>query len=393
MAAALAGSSDDAGAGRRGLHRGLPRARRRPPGRGAGVLPLRARRGPHPSRKADALFDLSVAAAEDGALAEAEASLEEALSLFSALGERDRYLTALGQRASLALRRSDAHVGAGRPEDRPGARPPAGEGLPAPLLDSAEAAPRPRRRRRRRRGRGVRRGPLAVRGMCGASRAPGDSRSRRGAAPRGGLRRRGSREARGGRAPAGRPQRSRAAPGAPRGLGPARPEPGRTGAAGARRSGAVPPRGRGAAREGARAAAGCPAGARRAPRAAGGPVRGRHAARRVARSLPVLLRVRGVGPSAAAGPAGGAASRTRRRRGAVPGALRVRSSRRHGGRRASGRHARHGGRRRRGKCSTPCDGLRPTGSPSSFSERAARGRSSSRGRSIAPRGGPVRSSR
>ncbi len=66
-----------------------------------------------PSRKADALFDLSVAAAEDGALAEAEASLEEALSLFSALGERDRYLTALGQRASLALRRSDAHSALG----------------------------------------------------------------------------------------------------------------------------------------------------------------------------------------------------------------------------------------------------------------------------------------
>ena len=40
-----------------------------------------------PSRRADALFDLSVAAAEDGALAEAEASLEEALALFSSLGE------------------------------------------------------------------------------------------------------------------------------------------------------------------------------------------------------------------------------------------------------------------------------------------------------------------
>ena len=61
-----------------------------------------------PSRKADALFDLSVAAAEDGELAEAETSLEEALVLFSSLGERDRYLTSLGQRASLAVRRSDA---------------------------------------------------------------------------------------------------------------------------------------------------------------------------------------------------------------------------------------------------------------------------------------------
>jgi len=63
-----------------------------------------------PSRRADALFDLSVAAAEDAELAEAEASLEEALSLFSSLGERDRYLTALGQRASLAVRRSDAQA-------------------------------------------------------------------------------------------------------------------------------------------------------------------------------------------------------------------------------------------------------------------------------------------
>lgn len=63
-----------------------------------------------PSRRADALFDLSVAAAEDGELAEAEASLEEALALFSSLGEKDRYLTALGQRASLAVRRSDAQA-------------------------------------------------------------------------------------------------------------------------------------------------------------------------------------------------------------------------------------------------------------------------------------------
>ncbi len=63
-----------------------------------------------PSRKADALYDLSVAAAEDGALAEAESSLAEALALFSSLGERDRYLTALGQRAALALRRSDVQA-------------------------------------------------------------------------------------------------------------------------------------------------------------------------------------------------------------------------------------------------------------------------------------------
>jgi transcriptional regulator with AAA-type ATPase domain/tetratricopeptide (TPR) repeat protein len=63
-----------------------------------------------PSRRADALFDLSVAAAQDGALAEAEASLGEALALFSSLGETDRYLTALGQRAALALRRSDARA-------------------------------------------------------------------------------------------------------------------------------------------------------------------------------------------------------------------------------------------------------------------------------------------
>jgi len=63
-----------------------------------------------PSTRADALFDLSVAAAEDGELAEAEASLEEALALFSSLGERNRYLSALGQRAAVALRRSDARA-------------------------------------------------------------------------------------------------------------------------------------------------------------------------------------------------------------------------------------------------------------------------------------------
>ncbi len=61
-----------------------------------------------PSRRADALFDLSVAAAAEGAHADAERALEEALSLFSALGERERYLSALGQRAALALGRSDA---------------------------------------------------------------------------------------------------------------------------------------------------------------------------------------------------------------------------------------------------------------------------------------------
>ena len=63
-----------------------------------------------PSRRADALFDLSVAAAEDGDLAEAEASLAEALALFTATGERDRYLGALGQRAAFALLRDDARA-------------------------------------------------------------------------------------------------------------------------------------------------------------------------------------------------------------------------------------------------------------------------------------------
>ena len=63
-----------------------------------------------PSRKADALYDLSVAAAADGDLAGAEASLEEALRLYSAAGERERYVTALGQRAALALLRSDARA-------------------------------------------------------------------------------------------------------------------------------------------------------------------------------------------------------------------------------------------------------------------------------------------
>ncbi len=108
VAAALAGSSDDpvpidAGftAGYLALGLGRPREAR---------AFFRAARDEArtPSRKADALFDLSVAAAEDGALAEAEASLEESLALFSSLGERDRYLTALGQRVSLAVRRSDA---------------------------------------------------------------------------------------------------------------------------------------------------------------------------------------------------------------------------------------------------------------------------------------------
>lgn len=61
-----------------------------------------------PARRADALFDLSVAAAMEGARADAERALEEALSLFSSLGERERYVSALGQRAALALGRSDA---------------------------------------------------------------------------------------------------------------------------------------------------------------------------------------------------------------------------------------------------------------------------------------------
>ena len=61
----------------------------------------------NPSRRADALFDLSVAAAEDGDLVEAEAALAEALGLFSSTGERERYLGALGHRAGLALRRGD----------------------------------------------------------------------------------------------------------------------------------------------------------------------------------------------------------------------------------------------------------------------------------------------
>ncbi len=61
-----------------------------------------------PARRADALFDLSVAAAAEGAHADAERALEEALSLFSSLGEKGRYLSALGQRAALALGRSDA---------------------------------------------------------------------------------------------------------------------------------------------------------------------------------------------------------------------------------------------------------------------------------------------
>ena len=63
-----------------------------------------------PSRRADALFDLAVAAAEHGDLAEAEASLAEALALFTATGERDRYLGALGQRAAFALLRGDARA-------------------------------------------------------------------------------------------------------------------------------------------------------------------------------------------------------------------------------------------------------------------------------------------
>lgn len=63
-----------------------------------------------PSRRADALFDLSVAAAGEGELAEAEATLEEALALYSAIGERGRYLGALGQRAAVALQRSDARA-------------------------------------------------------------------------------------------------------------------------------------------------------------------------------------------------------------------------------------------------------------------------------------------
>ncbi len=61
-----------------------------------------------PARRADALYDLSVAAAAEGAHAEAERALDEALSLFSSLGESERYLSALGQRATLALGRSDA---------------------------------------------------------------------------------------------------------------------------------------------------------------------------------------------------------------------------------------------------------------------------------------------
>ena len=63
-----------------------------------------------PARRADALFDLSVAAAGDGEPAEAERALEEALALFATHGESDRYLSALSQCAVLALGRSDARA-------------------------------------------------------------------------------------------------------------------------------------------------------------------------------------------------------------------------------------------------------------------------------------------
>ncbi|MBK9089795.1 MAG: sigma 54-interacting transcriptional regulator [Holophagales bacterium] len=113
VAAALTGSSDDLVPVDAGFTAGYLALGVGRPGEARAFFRSARDEARTPSRKADALFDLSVAAAEDGALAEAEASLEEALSLFSALGERDRYLTALGQRASLALRRSDAHSALG----------------------------------------------------------------------------------------------------------------------------------------------------------------------------------------------------------------------------------------------------------------------------------------
>ena len=113
VAAALTGSSDDPVPADAGFTAGYLALGVGRPGEARAFFRSARDEARTPSRKADALFDLSVAAAEDGALAEAEASLEEALALFSALGERDRYLTALGQRASLALRRSDAHSALG----------------------------------------------------------------------------------------------------------------------------------------------------------------------------------------------------------------------------------------------------------------------------------------
>ncbi len=87
VAAALTGSSDDPVPVDVGFTAGYLALGVGRPGEARAFFRSARDEARTPSRKADALFDLSVAAAEDGALAEAEASLEEALSLFSALGE------------------------------------------------------------------------------------------------------------------------------------------------------------------------------------------------------------------------------------------------------------------------------------------------------------------
>ena len=346
-----------------------------------------------PSRKADALFDLSVAAAEDGALAEAEASLEEALSLFSSLGERDRYLTALGQRASLALRRSDAQAALGDlktvlAHDRlPGRafqllfsiplrqRLALADGDDA---DGAEAFAEARSRLEECAEHPALREILVLEGarlLAGGSAAEALARLEE-AEPRP--------DARSGV----EPLRVRLVASARRDLNRTAPAPPELDAAERALLEAEERLAKGLAPQ--PAARQALAGRLDRPE---GPL---EVATRLlewhgrfpsffAREESSPLRQLGLRAARRAGLDGAVAT--------VPGARRVRSLAPRAGV-APRRPPRSWPRTpRRGRSSTPCAGSRPTGSPSSFSERAARGRSSWRGRSIAPRDGPARSSR
>lgn len=62
---------------------------------------------PDDGRRADAAFDMAAVLGHAGRFADAERALDEALARYASAGERDRYLSALGNRADMALAAGD----------------------------------------------------------------------------------------------------------------------------------------------------------------------------------------------------------------------------------------------------------------------------------------------
>jgi len=72
---------------------------------------------PDDGRRADAAFDMAAVLGHAGRFADAERALDEALARYASAGERDRYLSALGNRADMALAAGDV-AGARRDLER-----------------------------------------------------------------------------------------------------------------------------------------------------------------------------------------------------------------------------------------------------------------------------------